>query len=169
MLNKRDINKATDLWAKKWFLLTAGDFSINDYNTMTVAWGSIGTMWSKPFVQVVVRPSRYTYDFMNKYDTFTLTAFDEKYRKSLRYLGAISGRNQENKIEESGLTPVPAICVDAPSFKEACCSIECSKMYWQDMDSSHFLHPDILSKYPGSGDFHRIYFGEILHIECKSQ
>jgi hypothetical protein len=54
------VSNSTGLWSKQWLLLTSGDLGKNDYNTMTIAWGSIGVMWNKPFVQVVVRPTRYT-------------------------------------------------------------------------------------------------------------
>ena len=60
---KLNVN-SLDLWMNQWLLLTCGDFASQDFNTMTVAWGSFGTMWNKPFAQVVVRPVRYTYKFM---------------------------------------------------------------------------------------------------------
>jgi hypothetical protein len=53
--------------------------------------------------------------------------------------------------------------VKAPSFAEAELTIECVKMYWQDMDPSRFLLPEIEGKYPQK-DYHRIYFGEIVAI-----
>jgi len=57
-LLKVDVTKlpldAVDLWMNQWLLLTAG--TLDDCNMMTVAWGSIGCMWSKPFAQIVVRP-----------------------------------------------------------------------------------------------------------------
>ena len=60
------------LWNDQWLLLSCGDFKNNEFNCMTVGWGSIGTMWSQPFVQVVVRPTRYTHLFMEKYPDKTL-------------------------------------------------------------------------------------------------
>ena len=66
--------RAHQLWSEQWLVLTAGSFAEGRYNAMTVAWGSFGTMWSKPFAQIVVRPSRYTREFMEQYDTFTLCA-----------------------------------------------------------------------------------------------
>ena len=65
------------LWSEQWLLLTAGDFRAGKFNAMTVGWGSFGVMWNKPFVQVVVRPTRYTYQFMEQYEDFTLCAFPE--------------------------------------------------------------------------------------------
>jgi flavin reductase (DIM6/NTAB) family NADH-FMN oxidoreductase RutF len=150
------------LWATQWMLLTAGDFAAGHYNTMTVGWGSLGTMWGKPFAQVVVRPGRYTLEFLEQYDTFTLCAFPEQYRDALQLLGSCSGRDHD-KIVESGLTPEASAAVAAPCFAEAELVVECRKMYWQDMDSQNFLDPAIAKNYPQK-DYHRIYFGEIVAV-----
>jgi flavin reductase (DIM6/NTAB) family NADH-FMN oxidoreductase RutF len=155
-----DIEKIVDLWDKHWLLLTAGNFAAGVYNTMTVAWGSFGVMWGKPFAQVVVRPTRFTFDFMQNYDSFTLCAFPHEYKKALSLLGSRSGRDGD-KIAESGLTPAPAAHVASPVFTEASLVIECRKMYWQDFDPQYFIDEEIDSKYPRK-DYHRIYYGEIL-------
>jgi len=150
------------LWLEQWLLLTAGDFERGHFNSMTVAWGSLGAMWNQPFVQVVVRPVRYTYRFMEWYDTFTLCAFAEAYRQALSLLGSKSGRDGD-KIAESGLTPIPSTKVAAPGFAEADLIIECRKIYWDDLDPAHFLLPEIERNYPQK-DYHRVYFGEIVAI-----
>lgn len=152
-----------DLWSNRWLVLTAGDFAKKEFNAMTIGWGSFGVMWRKPFVQVVVRPTRYTHEFMEKFDTFTVCAFPEKYRKALTLLGTKSGRDGD-KINETGLTPIASTSIAAPAFAEADLIIECKKMYWQDMDPSHFLDKTIEDNYP-KNDYHRIYFGEILGIQ----
>ena len=143
-------------------LLTSGDFAAGQFNTMTVGWGSLGVMWRRPFVQVVVRPTRYTYGFMEQYDTFTLCAFPEAYRQALQILGTKSGRD-EDKIAEAGLTPIASTLVPAPGFAEADLIVECRKMYWQDMDPAHFLNSTI-EKHYAKKDYHRIYFGEVVAI-----
>ena len=155
-------SKIFKLWDDQWFLLSAGDFKKGDFNTMTVAWGSLGIMWSVPFAQVVVRPTRHTYHFMNKYNDFTLCAFPEKYRKDLSYLGSHSGRD-EDKIAKTALTPCASDYVKAPSFEEAELIIECQKIYEQDMDPDKFLEDFIHTKYK-ENDYHRIYFGKILNL-----
>jgi flavin reductase (DIM6/NTAB) family NADH-FMN oxidoreductase RutF len=129
---------------------------------MTIAWGYFGIMWNKPMAVVVVRPTRFTFEFMEKYDTFTLTAFDKKFKKDLNLLGTKSGRDGD-KIAETGLTVVQSQVVPAPSFKEAELVIECKKSYWDDFKRENFLDSDIEKKYPLK-DYHRMYFGEILHI-----
>ena len=154
-----DIHK---YWADRWFLLSSGDFKTGHYNTMTVAWGSMGVMWEKPFVQVVVRPVRYTFEFLEQYDSFTLCAFAPEQRSTLLMLGTKSGRDSD-KIAESGLTPVGSIHVAAPGFAEAELIIEARKMYWQYLDPAHFVDPTIETHYPEK-DYHRAYFGEVLAI-----
>ncbi len=90
---------------KNWFVLTAGDFSTGNFNSMTISWGTIGYIWRRPIVHIVVRPSRFTYQFMESYDTFTLCAFPVQYRDALNIIGSKSGR-EGDKIRESGLTPI---------------------------------------------------------------
>jgi len=149
-----------DIWFTRWFVLTAGDRK--NFNSMTVAWGSVGGMWEMPFVQVVVRPTRHTFGFMNDFDTFTLCSFPRKYRKDLALLGSRSGRDGD-KIALTKLTPVKSAAVAAPSFKEADLVLECRKMYWQDLDDRNFLSAKIAANYPQM-DYHRVFFGEILRI-----
>lgn len=149
-----------DLFHNQWVLLTAGDFKAGEFNTMTIGWGALGTMWSKPFTFVAVRHSRYTYRFMENYNTFTLTAFPEQYQDALKLLGSRSGRDGD-KIKDSGLTPQASLQVAAPSFKEAEIVIECQKMYADDLNPAHFIDEEIYKHYP-KRDFHRIYYGEIL-------
>ena len=150
------------LWAAQWLLLTSGDFATAKFNAMAVGWGSLGTMWGKPFAQVVVRPGRYTRRFMEQYDSFTLCAFPEEHRKAVQLLGTRSGRDGD-KIAASKLTPVASSTVAAPCFAEAELVLECRKMYWQDMDPANFVDPAIEKNYPKK-DYHRIYFGEIVAV-----
>lgn len=157
--------KPHGLWNDQWLLLTAGDFAQQHFNSMTVAWGSFGTMWHKPFAQIVVRPSRYTFEFTEKYDTFTLCAFAESYRSALQLLGSKSGRDGD-KIKESGLTPIISDSVAAPGFAEAELIIECRKMYYYDFKPQHFIDSSIEQLYPLK-HYHRTYFGEIEAIRVK--
>jgi flavin reductase (DIM6/NTAB) family NADH-FMN oxidoreductase RutF len=154
--------KTHHLWGKQWLLLTAGDFGEGRFNSMTVGWGSLGTMWSKPFAQVVVRPIRYTYEFLEQYDTFTLCAFPDEYRKALQLMGNESGRDVD-KVAAAGLAPIASTQVAAPGYEEASLIIECRKMYWDDLDPNHFLDSSIERNYPEQ-HYHRIYFGEIVAV-----
>jgi flavin reductase (DIM6/NTAB) family NADH-FMN oxidoreductase RutF len=156
------IARSVNLFHTQWFLLTSGDFAAGDFNCMVISWGSLGEVWNRALAQVFVRPGRYTYQFMEKYPSFTLCAFPEKYRANLNYLGNKSGRD-ENKLAVAKLTPEKASLVAAPVYAEAELAIECRKMYWQDLDPAHFLNPGIEKSYP-SKDYHRVYFGEIVAV-----
>ena len=145
-----------------WLLLAAGDFVAKSFNAMTISWGSLGTMWDRPFVQVVVRPTRYTYTFMERSDSFTVMAFPAQYHLALDLLGSRSGRDGD-KIAASGLTPTASTRVAAPSFVEAELVLECRKIYFDDFEPAHFLADYIHKKY--RNDYHRVYFGEILAIQ----
>ncbi len=152
--------KPADLFLNRWLLLTAGN--IKHFNAMTIAWGSIGAMWERPFVQVVVRPVRYTYEFINRYPTFTLCAFPEGFRKALTLMGTKSGR-EGDKIAAAGLTPLPSKKVEAPCYREAELVIECRKVYMQDLDPAQFLDKRVAALYPNR-DYHRVFFGEIVSV-----
>ena len=154
--------RALDLWGTNWLLLTCGDFSKEKYNSMTVAWGGFGIMWSIPIAMVVVRPTRYTFGFINEFPTFSLCAFPEEYRKALNLLGTKSGRDGD-KIGESGLTPIASGKIEAPTYKEANLSIECRKLYYQDFIPEQFLDKRIEERYPLK-DYHRMVYGEIVAI-----
>jgi flavin reductase (DIM6/NTAB) family NADH-FMN oxidoreductase RutF len=148
-----------DLWNRKWLLLAAGDFRSGDWNCMTVGWGGIGAMWAKPFALVVVRPTRYTFEVMERSSGFTLCAFPEAFRKKLSWCGSHSGRDG-SKARETGFTPIVSRFVAAPSFDEAELILECRKTYFGDLDPVHFLDPSTETHYPKK-DYHRMYFGEI--------
>lgn len=160
--SKDFVVRINNLWANKWFLITSGEFMSNHYNTMTVAWGYFGIMWNKPVAVVVVRPTRFTYEFINKYESFTLSAFDKKYKKDLMLLGTKSGRDGD-KIAETKLTVIKSEIVESPAFKESELVVECKKIYWDDFKPENFLDPVIENSYPEK-DYHRMYFGEIIHI-----
>ncbi len=154
--------KINTLFGDNWFLLSAGQFAKQQFNCMTISWGSMGVMWQKPFVQVVVRPSRFTHEFMESNSDFTLCAFPEQYKKALQLLGSKSGR-EGDKIKESGLTPCKSTLVSAPSYVEANLVIECKKIYTDVFRPQNFLDPSIEAQYP-IGDYHQVYFGEILTL-----
>jgi len=154
--------KINTLWNRQYLLLAAGDFKAGRFNTMTVAWGMLGIMWNKPYAMIVVRPSRYTFSFLNRYPDFTLSAFPEKFSNDLTLLGTKSGRDG-NKLAETALHPVPSHHVAAPAFAEAELVIECRKMYWNDLISENFTDQSIYRKHEIRNS-HRLYFGEIVAL-----
>lgn len=158
--------KPHDQFMNKWLLLTSGDFASKNYNMMTVAWGSIGTMWNKPVAMTVVRPSRFTYGFMEKFDNFTLCGFPPEMKKDLNLIGGKSGRI-EDKIEYPGLRAIASETVSSPSYLEANLILECKKIYYHDINKDNILDSKIGKSYQ-NGDFHRMYYGEITNILIKN-
>jgi flavin reductase (DIM6/NTAB) family NADH-FMN oxidoreductase RutF len=154
---------AINQWDKNWFLLTSGNFIENKFNSMTISWGSIGVIWGKPFVQVVVRPGRHTYRFMENYSDFTICSFNPEYKSILNILGSKSGRDMD-KINHSGLTPIQSKHVAPPVFAEANLILECRIISKARITRDHFIDSTIESHYPLK-DYHTSYYGEILYIE----
>ena len=150
-----DIFSAFD---KKWALLTAGDKQ--SFNTMTISWGALGTIWGKPTATVYVRTSRYTHEFMDKYDYFTVSFYPEACRKTLGVLGTKSGREMD-KMRASGLTPVAA--GPSMSFAEAECTLVCKKMYMQPLATER-MPAEIAQALYAKDAPHDMYFGEVVEI-----
>jgi len=150
--------KTVDMWKNRWLLLTAG--TMEYCNMMTVAWGSIGCMWNRPFAQIVVRPQRYTLEFIDRSGCFTLCAFPDRFKQDLQHLGSVSGRDCD-KLSGTGLTLKPSESVLSPSYNEASLILECRKMYRQPMDPGGFLTEAGPGAYPGK-DYHIIFYGEIV-------
>lgn len=150
------------LISRDWMLITAG--TPDNYNTMTASWGGIGHLWNKDVCFIFVRPSRYTYEFMEKNQTFSLSFFTEEWRNALNLCGSKSGRDID-KAKATGLIPVPGNH-NTTGFAQARLIIECKKIYYQDIIPGQFLDPAINRCYAG-GDYHRMYIGEILSIGVK--
>jgi flavin reductase (DIM6/NTAB) family NADH-FMN oxidoreductase RutF len=149
-------------WGKDWLLLAVGDLAAGRWNCMTVGWGAFGRMWNRPMAMIVVRPTRHTHGFMERFDTFTLSAFPENLRPALSYCGSHSGRDGD-KAEAAGITPVTARLVKAPAFAEAELVVECRKTYVDQLEPGHFLADWIEPNYPQK-DYHTMYFGEIVAV-----
>ncbi|TVR73107.1 MAG: flavin reductase family protein [Spirochaetaceae bacterium] len=144
-----------------WMLLTAGSEAEGDFNMMTVGWGFIGVMWRRPVMITPVRTTRFTREFMERHDTWTLCAFPEEHRKDLELLGSRSGRDGD-KLSQTGLTPVASNHVAAPGYAESVLTIECRTIYWNDITPEHMVDGTLDTHY--AGDYHRMYYGEILGV-----
>ncbi len=142
-----------------WLLITArkGD----KVNTMTASWGGLGVMWGKNVAYAVIRPQRYTKEFVDEADTFSLTFFDASFKKTLGYLGTVSGR-YEDKIANSGLTLTD--CEGTPFFEEAHTALICRKLFTQQYGEQNFLDTSITGRWYPEKDFHFLFIAEIEHI-----
>ena len=125
---------------------------------MTASWGGIGELWNKDVCFIFIRPQRYTYEFVEKNDLFTVSFYGKEYKKALSFCGTKSGRDYD-KAKETGLTP---LFIDGTvSFEEAKLTLVCRKIAFQDMKPDGFVDKTIDNNYK-DGDYHRIYVGEII-------
>ncbi len=143
---------------REWMLITAG--KPEKFNTMTASWGGVGVLWNTNVTFSFVRPSRYTYTFMEQEKYYTLSFFGADCRRALQFCGSKSGRDVD-KVAETGLTPV--FDAPAPYFAEAELVLVCRKLYTQDLDTERLLDPALMANYK-DGDVHRMYVGEITKV-----
>ncbi|MBQ6263961.1 MAG: flavin reductase [Clostridia bacterium] len=157
-LNEMRINPFKEI-GSDWALVTAG--TKNGANMMTVSWGAVGVMWGKNVVFVFVRGSRYTKEFLDSGDTFSLSFFDEKYKPALSLCGSKSGRDID-KWAASGLTPCEKDGAVYP--EEAKRSFLCKKLAAVPVTKEHILDPSVAPEWYPSNDYHTMYVGEIIEV-----
>lgn len=147
---------------KEWALITTG--SKSKYNTMTVSWGGLGVLWGKNVVYIFIRDSRYTKEFIDQGDFFSVSFLGDEYRAALNYCGSHSGRD-ENKFEQAGLTPAFKHSIPYPD--EANFVILCKKMAAVPISEDTFIDKDIAQKWYADGDMHTMYVGEIIDLMAR--
>ena len=141
----------------RWMLVAATDKS-GKTNAMTASWGGVGVLWGKKVAFVFIRPQRYTKKFVDEAERFSLSFFDDSFKKTLGYMGKVSGRD-EDKIAKSGLTLSDINGV--PVFKEASLTLVCRKLYRQTLEEKWFLETDNIDKWYPQRDYHDVYVAEI--------
>lgn len=156
-----------DLIGKEWLLVSAGKEGA--FNTMTASWGMIGFMFNKNIATIVIRPERYTAEFLERESHFTLTVLEPEYRDALVVCGKNSGRDGD-KVAKAGLN---ACFTEAgnPTFKESRVVLECRKIYSQMMTQDSFIDSSIYEQWydAAHGGLHRIYMGEITGCWIKNR
>lgn len=141
-----------------WALVTAG--TKESFNTMTISWGGMGTLWSKPVVTIYVKPCRYTYQFIENNDYFVISFFDKKYKKDLGILGSKSGRDGD-KLALTSLTP--EVVEHGITYKQATKTLVCKKIYYQDLKAER-IPEEAVKTYYKDEPVHRMYIGEVVKI-----
>lgn len=149
---------------KDWLLVTAE--KDGKCNTMTASWGGVGVMWGKDVAFIVIRPQRYTKEFIDASDTLSLSVLPDSYRKTYSYLGTVSGRD-EDKIAVSGLTVAHEDAV--PYFEEADTVLLCRKLFAQPYQPEAFLAEELKEKWYPQQDYHTLYICEIEKILKKEK
>lgn len=151
-----------DMIGKQWMLVGAA--KQGRANAMTASWGGLGVMWGKNVAFVFIRETRYTKEFVDNGETFSLSFFSEDKREMLGYMGKVSGRD-EDKIAKSSLHT--SLEKGAPVFEEAELTLICRKMYAQEMKEDCFTDKDAVQKWYGDGNYHTMYVAEITDVIRK--
>ncbi|MDO4743073.1 MAG: flavin reductase [bacterium] len=160
-ITAKQINKnAIELIADEWALVAAGDK--NGSNMMTVSWGFFGEMWGKDCVIAMIRPQRYTIEFLNKHDHFALCFMGEN-NPVHKICGSVSGRDTD-KLSATGLTPIYNF--DTVFYEQARQVLICKKIYTDEIKESGFIDKDCLKWYKDK-DFHRVFIGQIEKVLIK--
>ncbi len=145
---------------KDWALVTAG--TKDSFNSMTISWGTMGTLWSTPVVIVFIKPVRYTHSFVEKAEYFTVSFYDKKYKSALGIMGSKSGKDVD-KVKEAGLTP--KFLENGITFEEASETFVCKKIYMDQLDIKKF--PDFAKKFYASekeAPAHSIIIGQLIKV-----
>jgi enoyl-CoA hydratase len=145
-------------------VLSAGNK--DSHNSCVIGWGLLGVAWSKPLFIVYVKPDRYTYQFMETTEFFTVNFIKKSLYKKFRIYGNKSGRDI-NKEEESG-AQIQFLDNGGITFKEAEEVYVCKVMARAYFDEKN-LSKEIIDFYDkASGLFkqtkepHGVYIGEII-------
>ena len=136
------------LIGEQWMLVTAGN--AEKFNMMTASWGGL----------VFIRPQRYTFDFVERNEGFTLSFFGEEYRKVLQLCGTKSGR-EIDKVAETKLTPF-ATPSGNMAFEEASLVLDCRKCYTDMIEKGNFIDYETVARWYPHEDFHKMYVAEII-------
>ena len=161
---KEDFTENGFQWFQEAELLAAG--TKEKSNAMTIGWGGIGTLWGRPAMTVYVAEKRYTKEFMDKAEYFTVMAFDVEKSNVLNYMGTKSGRDGDKALALGLHTAYTAN--GTPYYTEANMVIECKLMYAAPFDPNGFrsdVPKNMYSHFPAG--IHTMYIGEVINAWKK--
>lgn len=158
-----NLNKAMENLTKRGAFLTVK--SEEKVNTMTISWGYIGFSWNKPFFVAMVRPQRYTHEFIEAADSYTISIpYSDDMKNALLICGTKSGRDLD-KEKEANIRFIPSKAVESPIVDKCNMYYECKITYVDKIYKDKF--PEELRKFYPSDDYHDIYYGEIVEAYEK--
>ena len=144
-------------------LMICGDN--NKENIITLGWLQFGVIWNEPVVSILVRPSRYSYELLNKNSEFTLNIMPDIFNEEIKYCGAKSGRYVD-KFSETKLKKNLTTDFSVSTLKEAEITLECKILH------KNSILPDNLSdlihaKYYSDGDYHEMFTAGIHRFKLN--
>ena len=134
-------------------------------NGMTIGWITVGSVWGRPCCAVLVRESRHTHAIIEEADSFTVNVLPESLQDAVDLFGEKSGRDLD-KFEAAEITPVKGEAVSSPYVRQAQLVVECRIAFKQPMDPA-LVSADYVKGCYGDGDYHTVYYGEIVAIHAK--
>ena len=164
-ISLNDVKNPATLFGEDWAALAAG--KKGSMNAMTIGWGQFGVLWGRPVVTVYVAPERYTNEFMENNEYFTVTAFSQDYKKALQYIGTHSGRDGD-KLKEAGLN-AEYTELGNPIFKEGNLAVEGKTIYKEEFKSE--LLDDKATAFYEKTKLHPhvAYIGEVVNVWRKGE
>ena len=147
-------------------LLLATSGADGKANAMTIGWGMVGVIWGKPIFTVLVRPSRHTYKLLEESDSFTVCVPAQAQFEAVDFCGTRSGRDYD-KFRECNMAVEPSTQISAPGIAGCSVIYECQVVHTNDVIPANLTDEIKTSAYAG-GDFHRVYYGEILAVRALS-
>jgi flavin reductase (DIM6/NTAB) family NADH-FMN oxidoreductase RutF len=167
-LKKVDLTHRLDLtlsrMQKQGLLLTSADTE-GTPNVMTIGWGNPGMVWGRPVFVVLVRPSRYTFTNIETTGEFVVNVPPSDLADACEHCGTVSGRDHR-KFQECGLTPRTGRHVEVPLVEECVIHYECRVLQRNDIIESQ-LDAQVQREFYSTGDFHRVYYGEVLRTVAR--
>ncbi len=146
-------------------LLLATQTAEGEPNVMTIGWCTIGSIWGRPVCVVLVRPSRHTFSRLEENGDFTVNVPPPNVlSEAVAYCGSVSGRDRD-KWADTHITAEPSIRVNAPIVSECVLHYECRTVLKNDV-VPETLDVEINDTAYSGGDYHRIYYGEILAVQA---
>lgn len=135
-------------------------------NTMTISWGNMGFEWGRPTFTIFVRKSRYTHEILRNSNEFTISIpLDPRMKKALGICGSKSGRDLD-KFKLAGIETKKSNSIETPVIDGCQIFYECKIIYKHDL-TTDMLNEDIKKSTYIEGDYHTVYYGEI--IDCYTE
>jgi flavin reductase (DIM6/NTAB) family NADH-FMN oxidoreductase RutF len=135
-------------------------------NPMTIGWGVFGCIWGRPMFAVLVRPSRYTYRCLEHTGDYTVNVMTPDHADVVGACGTTSGRDLD-KLATHGLEVLPSRHIRSGGLAAASAVFECRVVHHNDVQQPNFTE-DIVTNYYPDGDFHRVYFGQVLGVSIRA-
>jgi flavin reductase (DIM6/NTAB) family NADH-FMN oxidoreductase RutF len=134
-------------------------------NAMAIGWGMVGIIWGRKIFTVLVRPSRYTFSRLAESGSFTVNLPSPALYDAVGFCGSHSGRNCD-KFAECNMAAEPSHTIATPGIAESPVIYGCRIVHTNDVINAS-LDPHIVADAYPSGNFHRIYYGEILTVRAE--